>query len=264
MNPRSRSLRFALGLSLALLTGLLFAGTASAHEPLDDGDYQVVLPDGTTIEFTISDTGQTLELTSVPTGYDTEKDDHMTVISNETVRVEITTGEKGEIDVRGLDLVAGSMAFARLPNAAGTVTVVVLGSGIDVLVPDGWTVSDREDEGQNIEVRITDGTVSYELEVDLADGSIEIKRVDSDDDSSDDLEDDQSDDASEDNRSIDDESDDDASSLESTTSTSTSSTTSTTTTTTTIATDDDDSSDDDSSDDASSDDASDDDSGSDD
>lgn len=259
MNPRSRGLRLAAGLSLALLTGLLFVGTASAHEPLDDGDYQVVLPDGTTIEFTVSDTGQSLDVTLLPAAYTIETDDETTVISNTTVRVEITTGDEGEIDVRGLDLVVGSMTFARLPNAAGTVTVVVLGSGIDVLVPDGWTVSDREDEGQNIEVTITDGTVTYELEVDLADGSIEIKRVDSDDDSSDDLEDDQSDDASDDNQSLDDESDDDASSLESTTSTSTSSTTSTTTTTS-IATDDDDSS----SDDASSDDASDDDSGSDD
>lgn len=269
MKLRSRSLRLAAGVSLALLTGLLFAGTASAHEPLDDGAYQVVLPDGTTIDFTVSDAGQTVAVTGVPGQFTTETDANTTVISNGTVRVEVKTGEKGEIEVYGLDFVVGSTASAQLPNTAGTVTVVVLSSGIDVLVPTGWTVEDLEDEGQNIEVRITDGTLTYELEVDLDRGTIEIKRVDdedesSDDASADDLADDQSDDTSDDSKSLDDVSEDDDSSMESTTSTSTSSTTSTSTTTT-VAEDDassDDASSDDKSEDAKSDEKSDDDSGS--
>lgn len=261
--------RIALASILVLGLTLAVVGVAAADEPLADGDYSITLPDGNVIEFTISDEGDTVSVTTLPDGFSEKTHDDEASgeslrleISDGTVKVQIKTGDDGKIEVDGLDLEAGDVLSAILPDALGVVSITLLGPDssisppVSVAVPAGWTVTGINGDDDSARILVSNGDLVFEVKVDLQDGSIEIKRGD-DDDSSDEgsdafgVDDESSDDAeSDDAQSDDDDSSDEVD--ESTTTTSSTSTTSTSTTTTsttsTTVPDDDDSSDDGSSD----------------
>ena len=258
--------RLAAAATLAMLTALVLTATASASEPLEDGDYVIALPDGD-ILFTIAEDGEMLTVTSLPDGYAVSEDDSSDTDSTEIVgngvTVEIETGEDGKIEIEGVSF-GEEPVEARLPGVDDPITITVSGDDIVVSAPEPFRVVDFDPDGDEVEVTITDGTRTFEIEVDLEDGSVEIKRKDDDDSSSDDESSvdsvdgttvptvagtDDDDSSDEDDDSSDDESSDDASDTTVTTET----TASTTATTTETTPDDDSSSDDDSSDDDSSD-----------
>ncbi len=221
--------RIAIASTLAVLTALVLTATASASEPLEDGDYSITLPDSSEIHFTISDDGETVEVVSVPKDFsvdeDDSSDDGSTEITNGEVTVEIKTGDDGKIEVEGISFDEESTVSAMLPDA-GTVEISLEGDEVDVKAP-GFEVIDVDSDDEEAEVRITDGKRTFEIEVDYEDGSIEIKLQDdsSDDDSSDDEtndstsdDDDSSDDAtdtSDDSTSDDDDSSDEVTSVDS-------------------------------------------------
>ena len=248
--------RFGIATALAVVTALFLTATASASEPLEDGAYSVVLPDGeTAITFTISNDGDTVEMGELPTGFtEDETSEGTTKISNtdNSVTVEIQTGDDGKIEVHGSAFAGSDTVIATLPNVG---LVVVSLDGEIIELPGDFKVEDMDSEGDELEIRISDGQRTFEIEIDLEDGSVEIERQDDDssseDDNSDDSDsdDDTSDDEStedtvlDDSRSDDEESDDDDDSSADVTE-STVDPNAETTPTTADVTDDDDSSDD--------------------
>lgn len=215
---------------VALLTALVLTTTASASEPLEDGDYSVTLPGGTQITFTISDDGDVVTFGALPGDFvvveDDSSDGNSTRVTDGTVTVEVETGDDGKIEVEGVSFVSGSTLSALLPDVLGAVGITLEGDDIDVSTPEPFDVVDTDIEGDEIEVTISDGTRTFEIEVDLEDGSVEIMRQhdddsSSDDDSSDDMES-EDDDSTEtsimsDSASEDDVSDDDDDSSDETT-----------------------------------------------
>lgn len=162
--------RFGIATAMVAVLALLLTATASASEPLADGEYSVTLGEDVVIAFTISDEGETVTVDpeSLPGDFEVSEDDgseDTTKITDNVVTVEIKTGDDGKIEVYGLDRDAS--VTATLPGA-DDVVVVSLGEGVSQL-PDG-----------------------FEVDIDLEDGSIEIERED-DDSSSDDAESDDAD-----------------------------------------------------------------------
>ncbi len=190
--------RLAIATTLAVLTALVLTATASASEPLEDGDYSITLPDGDAIEFTISDDGETVTVDSLPSGFEVTEDDSSdgdtTKITDGTVTVEIETGDDGSIEVEGVSFDDSTTVSALLPDAAGAVGITIDGDEVDVTVPGDFEVVDIDSDDDEIEVYISDGDRTFEIEVDLEDGSVEIKRQDDDSSSEDDASDESEDD----------------------------------------------------------------------
>ena len=120
--------RLAVAATLAVLTALVLTATASASEPLEDGDYSVTLPGGTEIEFTISDDGDTVEFAKLPSGFavveDDSSDGDTTKVTDGEVTLEVETGDDGKIEVgfRWSGQVPGAffdVQTTQLPDAIG-------------------------------------------------------------------------------------------------------------------------------------------------
>lgn len=214
--------RLAIASTLAVLTALVLTATASASEPLEDGEYSITVSEGVAIGFTISDDGQTVTVSSMPDDFEVLEDDSSdgdtTKITDGTVTVEIETGDDGKIEVDGVSFVEATTVSALLPDAAGAVGITYDGEEVNVTVPAGFRLIDVDEDDDEVEVLITDDVRTFEIEVDLEDGSVEIKLQDDDsrsedDDSEDsDSEDDESDEARTDDSVLDDSvSDDDLS-----------------------------------------------------
>ena len=200
--------RIAIAGTLAILTALVLTATASASEPLEDGEYSVTLPNGTAIDFTISNDGDTVTFGELPGKFSMvegdSSDDDTTKVTDGTVTVEVKTGDDGKIEVEGISFASGATVSALLPDALGAVGITIDGDDVAVSAPEPFEVVDTDVEDDEVEVTITDGSRTFEIEVDLEDGSVEIKVRDDDSASDDESDDDESDDdESDDERELD-------------------------------------------------------------